>query len=100
MRAKMVDLANIVLTDPAVDKVVGFTGGGGGNTTNSGRVFISLKPLDERKVSADQIIDRLRGKLSSVPGAMLFLQAVQDVRIGGRQSNAQYQYTLQINLDD
>jgi multidrug efflux pump len=101
MRTKMVDLANIVLTDPAVDKVVGFTGGGGGNTTNSGRVFISLKPLQERKVSADQVIDRLRGKLSRVPGAMLFLQAVQDVRIGGRQSNAQYQYTLQSpNLDE
>src|SRR5262249_37314259 len=59
------------------------------------------KPLHERKVSADQVIDRLRGKLSRVPGATLFLQAVQDVRIGGRQSNAQYQYTLQgANLDD
>jgi multidrug efflux pump len=100
MRGKMAELSNIVLTDPAVATVVVFTGGTG-NTTNSGRVFITLKPLGERKVSADQVIDRLRGKLSRVPGAMLFLQAVQDVRIGGRQSNAQYQYTLQSpNLDE
>jgi multidrug efflux pump len=100
MRGKMAELSNIVLTDPAVATVVVFTGGTG-NTTNSGRVFITLKPLGERKVSADQVIDRLRGKLPRVPGAMLFLQAVQDVRIGGRQSNAQYQYTLQSpNLDE
>jgi multidrug efflux pump len=94
MRTKMVELANTVLKDPAVEYVVGFTGGGG-NTTNAGRVFISLKPLHERKASADQIIDRLRGALAHVPGATLFLQPVQDVRIGGRQSNAQYQYTIQ-----
>jgi multidrug efflux pump len=101
MRAKMVELANIVLTDPAVETVVGFTGGFGGNTTNTGRVFISLKPLAERGVSADEVINRLRGKLAHVPGATLFLQAVQDVRIGGRQSNAQYQYTLYSpNLDE
>jgi multidrug efflux pump len=72
-----------------------FTGGGGGTTTNTGRVFIALKPLSERKVTADQIINRLRPKLAVVPGATLFLQAVQDVRIGGRQSAAQYQYTIQ-----
>jgi len=94
MRAKMVEFASIVLADPAVDTVVSFTGGGG-NTTNSGRAFIVLKPLRQRGVSTDQVIDRLRGKLGHVPGASLFLQAVQDVRIGGRQSNAQYQYTLQ-----
>jgi multidrug efflux pump len=100
MRAKMVELAGIVLTDPAVQHVVSFTGGGG-NTANSGRVFIALKPLGERTVSADQVIDRLRGKLARVPGAMLFLQPVQDVRVGGRLSNAQYQYTLQSgNLDE
>ncbi len=72
-----------------------FTGGGGGTTTNTGRVFIALKPLKERKATADQIITRLRPKLAVVPGATLFLQAVQDVRIGGRQSAAQYQYTIQ-----
>ncbi len=75
-----------------MDSVVGFTGGG---QTNSGFVFASLKPLGERKVSADQVIARLRRELGDVPGATLFLQAVQDIRVGGRQSNAQYQYTLQ-----
>jgi multidrug efflux pump len=84
-----------VKKDPAVDTVLVFTGGGGGTTTNTGRVFVSLKPLNERKASADQIITRLRPKLGVVPGATLFLQAVQDVRIGGRQSAAQYQYTIQ-----
>ena len=82
-------------TIPAVDYVVGFTGGGGGAHNNTGRMFIALKPLEERKVSADEVINRLRGKLSHVPGATLFLQAVQDIRVGGRGSNAQYQYTLQ-----
>jgi multidrug efflux pump len=94
MRAKMAEFVNTVLTDPAVSAVVAFTGGAG-NTKNSGRMFISLKPLGERAVSADRVIDRLRGKLAHVPGATLFLQAVQDLRIGGRSSNAQYQYTLQ-----
>ena len=93
MREKMTEFANIVRTDPAVTAVVAFTGGA--NTTNTGRMFISLTPLNERKASADQIINRLRGKLSHVPGANLFLQAVQDLRIGGRASNAQFQYTLQ-----
>jgi multidrug efflux pump len=72
-----------------------FTGGGGGTTTNTGRAFLALKPLAERKATADQIINRLRPKLAVVPGATLFLQAVQDVRIGGRQAAAQYQYTIQ-----
>jgi len=94
MREKIGEYVNIVLADPAVSTAVAFTGGGF-NTTNSGRMFISLKPLGERDVSADQVIARLRGKLARVPGAGLFLQAVQDVRIGGRGSNAQYQYTLQ-----
>ena len=94
MHRKMAEFADTVLTDPAVNNVVAFTGGGG-NTTNSGRVFIVLKPLDERKISVDQAISRLRGKLAHVPGATLYLQAVQDLRIGGRQSNAQFQYTLQ-----
>jgi hydrophobe/amphiphile efflux-1 (HAE1) family protein len=95
MRQKLADLVDIVRQDPAVESVLGFTGGGFGGTRNTGRVFASLKPLDERKLSVDQVIARLRGKLSGVPGATLYLQAVQDVRIGGRQSNAQYQFTLQ-----
>jgi multidrug efflux pump len=95
MQVKIQNLAAIVKADPAVDTVIAFTGGGGGTTTNTGRVFISLKPLGERKATADQIITRLRPKLAVVPGATLILQAVQDVRIGGRQSAAQYQYTIQ-----
>jgi multidrug efflux pump len=94
VRAKMAEFASTVLADPAVSTVVAFTGGAG-NTTNSGRMFITLRPLEERKISVDRVIDRLRGKLAHVPGATLFLQAVQDLRIGGRMSNAQYQYTLQ-----
>jgi multidrug efflux pump len=95
MQSKIQRFATIAKADPAVDTVLVFTGGGGGTTTNTGRVFISLKPLQIRKVTADQIITRLRPKLAVVPGATLFLQAVQDVRIGGRQSAAQYQYTIQ-----
>jgi multidrug efflux pump len=100
MQTKLADFARLVLDDPAVTNVIAFTGGAG-NTTNSGRMFIALKSHHERDVSADQVITRLRGKLGRVPGASLFLQSVQDVRIGGRQSNAQYQYTLQSpNLDE
>ncbi len=101
MKDKIRTLVGIVKTDPGVATVIGFTGGGGGTTTNTGRVFISLKPVGVRKVTADQIINRLRPKLAKVPGATLVLQAVQDVRIGGRQSAAQYQYTIQSdNLDE
>ncbi len=88
-------LLKIVMTDPGVDTAVMFSGGGGGTSTNTGRMFISLKPLAVRKATADQILNRLRPKLSVVPGATLLLQAVQDLRVGGRQSGAQYQYTLQ-----
>ena len=95
MQKKMVQLGAIAKQDRAVDTVLIFTGGGGGTTTNTGRVFIALKPLAQRKSTADQIVNRLRPKLAVVPGATLFLQAVQDVRIGGRQSAAQYQYTIQ-----
>jgi multidrug efflux pump len=95
MQRKMHRLAEIAMTDPAVATVAIFTGGGGGTTTNTGRTFISLKPLEQRRVTADQVINRLRPKLATVTGATLFLQAVQDVRIGGRQSAAQYQYTIQ-----
>ncbi len=92
MSRKLSQFAGIVSSDPAVDTAVGFTGGG---QTNSGFMFISLKPPAERKITADQVIARLRRKLSVVSGATLFLQSVQDIRVGGRQSNAQYQYTLQ-----
>jgi multidrug efflux pump len=92
MRQKLTQFVNIVKNDPAVDSVVGFTGGG---QTNGGFLFVSLKPLSERDLSIDRVIGRLRGKLSTVPGATLFLQAVQDIRAGGRQSNSQYQYSLQ-----
>ena len=95
MQKKMAQLAAIAKQDRAVDTVLVFTGGGGGTTTNTGRVFIALKPLAQRKSTADQIVNRLRPKLAVVPGATLFLQAVQDVRMGGRQSAAQYQYTIQ-----
>ena len=95
MQQKIAQLAAIAKQDPGVDTVLIFTGGGGGTTTNTGRAFLALKPLAERKATADQIINRLRPKLAVVPGATLFLQAVQDVRIGGRQAAAQYQYTIQ-----
>ncbi len=87
------EFVNLIKSDPAVANVMAFSGGGG--ATNGGFIYIELKPLSERKVSAAQIINRLRPKLTSVPGATAFLQAGQDIRMGGRQSNAQYQYTLQ-----
>ncbi len=98
MRQKLVQATNIVQQDPAVQNVVGFTGagsGGIGGTTNQGLVFISLKPLSERQDTADQVIARLRERLSQVPGARLYLQSVQDLRIGGAGSNAQWRFTLQ-----
>ena len=112
MRGKMEQYVKIVMTDPAVNTVVGFAGGN--TVSNQGRFFIMLKPLAERakcpqhhfwqscrNVSADDVINRLRGKLAVVPGATLYLQSYQDLTIGGRYGNAQYQYTLQgENLDD
>ena len=99
MSQKLTQMTAIVQKDPAVQSVVGFTGGGGGGgpggSTNSASVFVSLKPLAERGVSADTVIGRLRGQLAEVSGARLFLQSVQDIRVGGRSSNAQYQFTLQ-----
>ncbi|MDD5240960.1 MAG: multidrug efflux RND transporter permease subunit [Sulfuricella sp.] len=97
MRDKLAVFVDIVGKDPAVDSVVGFTGGG---QTNSGRMFIGLKPLAERKLSADKVIARLRGKLAHEPGANLYLQAAQDIRMGGRSGNALYQYTLQADRID
>jgi multidrug efflux pump len=99
IRQKMNDYVAIIMKDPAVSTVTAFVGGGG--TANTGRMFIMLKPLQDRGVSADQVIARLRGKLAHVPGATLYLQSAQDLQIGGRMGNAQYQYTLQSeSLDD
>jgi len=97
MSRKLRQFEAIVQADSAVESVVGFTGGGsqGGGQTNSGFIFASLKPRSQRRVSADEVIGRLRPKLSQVAGARLFLQAAQDIRTGGRQSLSQYQYTLQ-----
>jgi multidrug efflux pump len=94
MRQKLTEVVDIIKSDPAVDNITGFSGGGSGNT-NTGRMFISLKPLHERQMSVDQVIARLRPKLAKLPGAPVVLQAIQDLRIGGRASSAQYQYTLQ-----
>jgi len=112
MEDKMKLYVNIVMKDPAVDTVVGFAGGG--SPLNQGRFFMMLKPLEQRgtctnlhfwqrcpNVTADDVINRLRGKLAVVPGATLILQSAQDLAIGGRLGNAQYQYTLQCsNLDE
>ena len=92
MRGKLTEFVDIVMTDPAVDNVVAFTGGG---QRNGGQMFMSLKPLKVRQVSADAIVARLRIKLAKVAGANLFLTPAQDFRGGGRQSNAGYQFTLQ-----
>jgi multidrug efflux pump len=99
LRDKMQQYVRIVLTDPAVNNAVGFAGGQG--SSNTGRMFVVLKPPStratkaERNATADQIINRLRGKLAVVPGATLFLTATQDLNIGGRFANAQFQYTIQ-----
>jgi multidrug efflux pump len=93
MKDALQQSVSIIKSDPGVENVMGFTGGRG--AVNSGFLFMALKPLGDRKVSAEQIIDRLRPKLARVAGANTFLQPVQDIRIGGRQSNAEYQYTLQ-----
>jgi multidrug efflux pump len=91
MQTKFQQLQTIVQADPAVESVVGFTGG---RQTNAGFVYVSLKPFSERRVTADDVVTRLRGKLAEVAGARLFMVAVSDLRTGGRQSNATYQYTL------
>jgi len=98
MKVKQETLAQMVLDDPAIQSVTAFVGGGGpgGGSTNVGNMFIALKPLNQRpgRVSADQVVNRLRGKLSSVPGAQLTLQVQQEFSTGARGSDAQYQYTL------
>ena len=106
MDQTLLPLVKIVAADPAVSTVIGFTGGGGGggggaSTLNQARMFVALKPLDERKITADYIMQRLRPKLARVPGATLYLQASQDLRIGGRNSAALYQFTMRgDNLPD
>ena len=98
MSQKMKQFMKIVKSDPAVQNVAGFTGGG---QRNGGFMFVSLKPLAERRVSAEGVISRMRMKLGEVAGAQLFLQPAQDIRVGGRQSSSAYQYTLQSDsLDD
>jgi multidrug efflux pump len=92
MQQKLTQFVTILKSDPAVETAVGFTGGG---QTNSGFMFVSLYPLGQRGIPVDGVIGRLRRAMAVVPGATLFLQAVQDIRVGGRASNAQYQYTLQ-----
>src|ERR1700693_55124 len=99
MQQKLTRFIDIVRNDPAVAVAVGFTGGGGpgpgGGSTNSRTVVVSLQPLRDRKLSADEVIGRLRSALAAVPGATLILQSVGDLGTGGRSGNAQYQYTLQ-----
>lgn len=91
MKQKLTTFVSLIKQDPAVENVVGFVGG---SSSNTGSLFIMLKPLAERKLSSDEIIDRLRKKLSGVTGAVLYMQSVQDLLIGARQGNAQFQYTL------
>jgi multidrug efflux pump len=92
MNIRLKQMINIVMADPSVESLAGFTGGGGG--LNTARMFITLKPLSQRK-PIDAVIADLRPKLARIPGATLYLQAAQDLRTGGRQGNALYQYTLQ-----
>src|SRR5208282_462413 len=93
MHDRLSELVATIDKDPAVDNVIAFTGGNG--ATNTANMYIGLKPLSERKINADLVIGRIRKEVSHVPGVNLYLQATQDLRIGGRGSNAQYQFTLQ-----
>jgi multidrug efflux pump len=93
MNAAIQDILKIVKQDQAVQNAISFTGGGG--ASNTANMFVALKPLEERKISASDVINRLRPKLNKITGASSFLQASQDLRIGGRGSNALYQYTIQ-----
>ena len=97
MRERVIQVDQVVMEDPGIESLNAFVGGGGfgGGSVNAGRMFVTLKPLSERKISADEVIARLRPKLARIPGVSLFLQSSQDLRVGGRNSAAQYQYTLQ-----
>jgi HAE1 family hydrophobic/amphiphilic exporter-1 len=100
MKRKQEELGRIVMSDPAVASIAMFIGGGG-SALNNGRMYVTLKPRGERDASAQQIIARLRPKLDTVEGARQFLQAAQDVRLGGRATRTQFEYTLQdANLDE
>jgi len=92
MQQKLVNIMTIVRQDPAVESAAGFIGGG---QTNAGYMFVTLKPLKERKINVDRVMARLRPKLAREPGARLFLQPAQDIRVGGRSSGGLYQYTIQ-----
>ena len=97
MQRRVVQFADVVRKDPAVDGVIAYAGGGGlggGSAVNTARVNVNLKDLDERRLSVDQVMARLRGRLARLPGATLYFQADQDLRVGGRRSSAMYQYTL------
>jgi multidrug efflux pump len=99
MNESLLQLVKVIKADPAVANVIAYTGGNG--ASNGGFIYIALKPLDERKIGAAEIINRVRPKLNKLPVASAFLQAVQDLRIGGRSSNALYQYTIQSdNIQD
>jgi multidrug efflux pump len=99
LNAALLQAEGVIKRDPAVQNVIGFTGGGG--ATNTGNIYVVLKPLNQRKISAADVINRLRQPLNRITGATVFLQASQDLRIGGRGSNAMYQYTIEAdNIDD
>src|SRR5215831_6951301 len=95
MSEKLRQVMTIVQQDPAVESVTGFTGAGSGwgGSSNTAAVFVSLKPISQR-LPTDRVIERLRPELAQVPSGQLFLGSAQDLRVGGRTSNAQYQYTL------
>jgi multidrug efflux pump len=103
MNRSLLSIQGIIRQDPAVENVVGFTGGQGGpggGASNSGFLFLTLKPRAERNVSSSQVVDRMRPHLNQMAGASTFLQAAQDIGVGGRQSNAQYQYQLSADTVD
>ena len=98
MDQTLLQMVNVVKADPAVDTVIAFIGGG---TMNQGRMFVSLKPLAERKTPVDLVMARVRPKAARIPGATLILQSAQDLRVGGRNSAALYQFTMRgDNLQD
>jgi multidrug efflux pump len=98
MNATLQQVERVIGADPAVQNVIGFVGGG---ATNTGMVNVVLKPVEKRDTNAAGVINRLRPKLNRITGASMFLQAAQDIRVGGRGSNAMYQYTIQAdNVDD
>ena len=101
MEKKLTTYVKMIGEDPAVEDVVGFVGGNSGRSANAGSMFISLKPIKQRKISADRVISRLRSKLAKISGSTLYMQSTQDLVIGGRQGNAQFQYTISAdNLED